>query len=289
MVYNKLARINLAAPSAFWTGAEVPNDIVVHGMLPSQRILLGGNQGSSNAALSIAGEDARVAGVLTASAVGTASVSVAGAINLSLGGSLGGYSAAPGGFLSSSANGDWASNAISAIGSGGSGNAWSSNAASWASNLIAGPSSAWLSGSIDLGGGGAVVGATMLGVGTRSPAYPIHVSAVGSNNVSVFVAGDVLALSDASVKRDVRRVEGALDRLCKMSGYTFVRTDVGCMDDGGGVRSAGLLAQEVLEALPEAVRRDEASGLLSVAYGNVLALVVEAIKELKVRVDGTCQ
>ena len=132
---------------------------------------------------------------------------------------------------------------------------------------------------MDLGGAGAILGATMVGVGTSSPSYPIHVSTIGSNNVSVFVAGDVLSLSDSNAKRDIRILDdGALDRLCKMSGYTYTHASV-----AGPCRSAGLLAQEVLEELPEAVRRDD--GLLSVSYTGVLALVVEAIKDLRAEIE----
>jgi hypothetical protein len=50
--------------------------------------------------------------------------------------------------------------------------------------------------------------------------------------------------------------------------------------------SAGLLAQEVQKVLPEAVKYNPDTGLLSLNYNAVLGLVVEAINELEQRVSG---
>ena len=50
------------------------------------------------------------------------------------------------------------------------------------------------------------------------------------------------------------------------------------------VRQTGVIAQEVLEVLPEAVLGDE-EGHYSVAYGNMVGLLIEAIKELKAEVE----
>jgi hypothetical protein len=46
----------------------------------------------------------------------------------------------------------------------------------------------------------------------------------------------------------------------------------------------GLLAQDVLRVCPEAVYTDEA-GFHSIAYGNLIGLVVESIKNLNTRVQ----
>ena len=52
-----------------------------------------------------------------------------------------------------------------------------------------------------------------------------------------------------------------------------------------GVRKIGLIAQEVEQVLPEVVSTNEEDGIKSVAYANVVGLLVEAIKELKDEVD----
>jgi hypothetical protein len=42
----------------------------------------------------------------------------------------------------------------------------------------------------------------------------------------------------------------------------------------------GLIAQEVKEVIPEVVYEDE-KGYLNIAYGNLMGVVIEAIKELR--------
>lgn len=87
--------------------------------------------------------------------------------------------------------------------------------------------------------------------------------------------GDTTTDSDLRLKMDLERITGALDKVTKLSGYTFTKIAT-------GTRSTGLVAQEVREVLPEVVREnDDGHGMLSVAYGNMMGLIVEAIKELK--------
>lgn len=88
-------------------------------------------------------------------------------------------------------------------------------------------------------------------------------------------SGDITAYSDKRLKTDLNQISDALDKLCKLTGYTFTRIDT-------KQKQTGLLAQDVKEVLPEAVLEGQ---YLSVAYGNLAGLIVEAIKELKERVD----
>jgi len=46
-----------------------------------------------------------------------------------------------------------------------------------------------------------------------------------------------------------------------------------------------VVAQEIERALPEAVSEDPVTGHLHVAYGNMVGLLIEAIKELSAEVD----
>jgi hypothetical protein len=87
-------------------------------------------------------------------------------------------------------------------------------------------------------------------------------------------AGDVIAYSDRRVKADLKLIENALEKVTLLNGYTFSRTDY----EDKEKRYAGVVAQEVLEVLPEVVAQDE-NGTYSVAYGNLTALLIEAIKE----------
>jgi chemotaxis receptor (MCP) glutamine deamidase CheD len=49
-------------------------------------------------------------------------------------------------------------------------------------------------------------------------------------------------------------------------------------------RSIGVIAQEMLEVMPEAVHKDD-SGMYSVAYGNLVGVLIEAMKEQQAQID----
>ena len=88
-------------------------------------------------------------------------------------------------------------------------------------------------------------------------------------------AGDITAYSDRRIKKDLKKIEGALDKVSKINGYTFTRTDDVLKDK----RQAGVIAQEIIEVLPEVVSVNSETGHYTVAYGNITALLIEALKE----------
>jgi hypothetical protein len=94
------------------------------------------------------------------------------------------------------------------------------------------------------------------------------------------MAGNVTAYSDIRIKTDILVIENALEKVSKIRGVTFVRTDEGSSD----ARQAGVIAQEVELVLPEVVSEDNL-GIKNVAYGNMAGLFIEAIKELKAEIE----
>lgn len=104
-------------------------------------------------------------------------------------------------------------------------------------------------------------------------------SFTGSISVSgsITATGDITAYSDARLKTDIQTITGALDRVRKLRGVTFSRRDT----DNRGV---GLIAQELALIVPEAVMTHE-DGLLSVAYGNLVGVLIEAVKDLADKVE----
>jgi hypothetical protein len=82
--------------------------------------------------------------------------------------------------------------------------------------------------------------------------------------------------SDASVKTDLIRIESALDKVKTLTGYTFTNIQ-------SGKRNTGLIAQDVQAVLPEAVYTE--GPVLGLAYGNLMGLIVEAIKDLGAEID----
>ena len=92
--------------------------------------------------------------------------------------------------------------------------------------------------------------------------------------------GDVESNSDERLKENIETIENALEKVSNMRGVYFD------MKARPGVRKVGLIAQEVEKVLPEVVSTDpDKDNIKSVAYANVVGLLVEAIKELKVEVD----
>ena len=100
----------------------------------------------------------------------------------------------------------------------------------------------------------------------------------GAANLSV--SGTVTASSDARLKENVKEIPNALDKVNAIRGVTYTRND---MEDKERLYT-GVIAQEIEAVLPEAVFEGE-DGIKSVAYGNMVGLLIEAIKELKKEID----
>jgi hypothetical protein len=86
--------------------------------------------------------------------------------------------------------------------------------------------------------------------------------------------GDITAFSDRRHKTNLVRIENALDKVSALNGYIFNRVD----ESDNDKKYVGVVAQEVLKVLPEVVHKNH-EGVYSVAYGNLTALLIEALKE----------
>jgi hypothetical protein len=92
----------------------------------------------------------------------------------------------------------------------------------------------------------------------------------------VVTAPDFVTTSDARLKTAIAPITNALNKLQQLNGVTFEMA-------GDPRPRMGLLAQEVQTVAPEAVIETE--GILRLAYGNLIGLLVEAIKDLALEVD----
>jgi hypothetical protein len=82
---------------------------------------------------------------------------------------------------------------------------------------------------------------------------------------------NVTAYSDLRLKKDIVKIDNALDKVMSLNGYTYSRIDT-------NIRQMGVIAQEVMKVIPEVVLGSEETNY-SVAYGNMVGLLIEAIKE----------
>ena len=121
-----------------------------------------------------------------------------------------------------------------------------------------------------------------LGLGMPNPVMNLDGSGTRvAVSGDIFSTGTVITQSDVRAKTDIRPIMGALDRVRQLRGYTFATAT------GGDRRHVGLIAQEVQRVLPEAVYGGgpDGEGMISIAYGNLVGLLVEAVNELAAAVS----
>lgn len=103
-----------------------------------------------------------------------------------------------------------------------------------------------------------------------------------SRNGAYFVGNldvnDVNIRSDKRLKRNLNKIDNALEKVQKLSGYTYEVNQIGT---DIWESSAGLIAQDLKEVLPSAVRIDKNTDYMTVSYNQVIGLLIEAIKELQ--------
>ncbi len=112
-----------------------------------------------------------------------------------------------------------------------------------------------------------------VGIGVTNPSEALVVL----GNVSV--TGSVVQHSDARLKTDVQPVSGALDKISRLRGVSYrwkQRHDE--------KKHIGLIAQEVETVLPELVHTDS-KGMKSVAYNEMVSVLIESTKALKARIE----
>jgi hypothetical protein len=80
------------------------------------------------------------------------------------------------------------------------------------------------------------------------------------------------------IGRNVEVIPGALEKVLRIRGITFKKLDDGT-EEAHRKHAGGVIAQEVEAVMPEVVYT-AADGTKSVAYGNLIGLLIEAVKEL---------
>jgi hypothetical protein len=98
-----------------------------------------------------------------------------------------------------------------------------------------------------------------------------------SPTFSTVTAANFNTTSDATLKTDVSTLTGSLDLVSAMRGVSF-----GWLS--GGPTEVGVIAQEVEAVIPELVSTND-EGIKSVKYGNIVAVLIEAVKELKSEIE----
>jgi hypothetical protein len=98
----------------------------------------------------------------------------------------------------------------------------------------------------------------------------------GATFTGTVTAPNFVSSSDLRLKSEITPITDALAKVQALTGVTFTM-------DGQRARQMGLIAQDVQAVAPEAVT--EVDGLLRLAYGNLVGLFVEAIKDLHAELE----
>lgn len=103
-------------------------------------------------------------------------------------------------------------------------------------------------------------------------------------NGNAFING-VWTTSDKRLKNNINKIEGSLSIISKLSGYNYSFNDVPdsvvSLPEG---RQYGLLAQELKEVMPEAVKLNN-NGYYAVNYEMVIPVLLEGIKEQQTTIE----
>jgi hypothetical protein len=107
----------------------------------------------------------------------------------------------------------------------------------------------------------------------------------GQLYVSGATVCDQSCISDMKYKNNIRPIESSLDKVMKIQGvsYSWNRDEYEDMNFPEGTRY-GVVAQEIEKVLPEVVREDS-KGNKSVAYKQLIPVLVEAMKEQQDRIS----
>ena len=106
--------------------------------------------------------------------------------------------------------------------------------------------------------------------GVAITALTLDMSAAGAATFN----NDVTAFSDERLKTEIKTIENGLEKVLQMRGVTFKRD---------GVDGTGVIAQEIQKILPQVVH--DKQEYLSVAYGNMVGVLIEAVKDLQGQID----
>jgi Chaperone of endosialidase len=115
-----------------------------------------------------------------------------------------------------------------------------------------------------------------VGISTTAPSQRLHVAG------NILATGTVTQNSDITLKKDIVKIDGALNKLSQIKGVTYKwKKPENHGDDE--TEQLGIIAQDVEKVFPQAVSTDP-NGIKSVSYGDMVAPLIEAVKELTARV-----
>jgi hypothetical protein len=126
-----------------------------------------------------------------------------------------------------------------------------------------------------------------VGIGTTSPSVALSasgtISQTNATNCTLEADGNgniICSTSDENLKTDKQTIDNALGRLSELEGYTYRFKNENRFGEGGQI---GFMAQDVEQVFPQLVR--DTGEYKTLDYGNMTAVLAEAIKDLNKKVE----
>jgi hypothetical protein len=127
-----------------------------------------------------------------------------------------------------------------------------------------------------------------VGIGTTSPNEKLEVNGNirltglnggGTTTASIDNAGNIIrTASDERLKTQIAPLEGSLERILKVQGVSYYWKN---QESFGSAKDIGFIAQDLEKVVPEVVKQSpDSEHRRSVSYANMVAILVEAIKEM---------
>ena len=92
--------------------------------------------------------------------------------------------------------------------------------------------------------------------------------------------------SDKRLKENVETIEGALSKVKGLRGVSYTLKDSTDYETDTESKHIGFIAQECEKILPEVVHTaDDEEALKSISYGQIVSVLVEAVKELSDKIE----
>jgi len=95
-------------------------------------------------------------------------------------------------------------------------------------------------------------------------------------STGLLTSTDYNSSSDITLKDDIVDIKSALDTIKQLQGKSFTWKD-------GGAKGYGLIAQEVEKIIPDIVTTND--GIKGINYINIIAFLIEAVKDLSSQID----
>ena len=118
---------------------------------------------------------------------------------------------------------------------------------------------------------------------TTSSSYSLYVTG------AIYATGDIVGSSDERLKKNIKVIDNGLEKVLALRGVTYEWKDSEHDNDSSSTNTTpermGVIAQELLDIVPEVVTHDKENDRYGVEYGHLTGLLIEAIKDLNKKVE----